>query len=70
MGMPLQEPINIRQIKTRTCANCHYLTHEKEMGSMHQIPYDWLGCGRAIDNELPCDPSDIERTVCDGFKWK
>lgn len=67
----MKEPINVREVYPKVCANCKYLVEVNE-GFSEYLGYDdtYMSCTRDKDGELQCDPTEIERTVCDGFKYR
>ncbi|MUK91551.1 hypothetical protein GNP80_03680 [Aliivibrio fischeri] len=73
--MKLKPPTNLREIKTRTCSNCEYcilVDREIHHFSGPKTIEKENGCKRNADDdfELLCSCEEIERFVCDGFKWK
>uniref|UniRef100_A0AB39C9P5 Uncharacterized protein n=1 Tax=Aliivibrio phage vB_Alvi_H905 TaxID=3234039 RepID=A0AB39C9P5_9VIRU len=73
--MKLNPPTNLREVKTRTCSNCEYCIKVKRVFQSYNgnsSVEKENGCKRnsGDDFEMPCAYEEIERFVCDGFKWK
>lgn len=66
----LKTPKNIRPINPNCCMTCYHLKQTEDDLSNPYLPvYSYLYCER-MEDELPCEEDELQRTICDYYKKK